>query len=295
MKQSVKDTFFTVAGAVILAFGTSVFILPYNLIIGGVSGIAIIIGNISASPFLSEEITVSVLTWALFFLGLFAFGRRFAKKTLISSLLYPLAVSLFLKLGSIPATEEFFNIRLSSGEGAEIILAAIFGGVFVGTGCALTFLGGGSSGGVDILAFLLSRTFKRLRSSVAIFIIDAAIVLVGFLVLRNLALSLLGITSIFISTSLVDRIFLGSERSYAAEIITEREKEINEAVIRELERTTTIFDAVGGYSGRGMKMLKVSFKAREYRTLMNIIRRADSKAFINIYGVHEINGEGWTR
>ena len=290
MNLTVRDFIFTVAGAVILAFGTAMFILPYNLIIGGVSGAAIIIKSLFNSPYVTEELLVTLFSWVLFFVGLFTLGRDFAKKTLLSTIIYPLSTTLFLSLFRMPWAEEFFGMDFG---GAELILAAIFGGALVGVGCALTFLGGGSTGGLDIIALMICKSFPKIRSSVAIFALDALILISGMLVLRNFALALLGITSIFVNAAIIDKIFLGSTKSYTAEIMTQNHDEICKRIIENLQRTATVLDAVGAYSGKNLKLLKVSFNAGEYRDLMNIIKSNDPKAFVNVYRAHEINGEGW--
>lgn len=293
MNRNARSILLTVAGTVILAFGTAIFILPYELILGGVSGIAIILNHVIDVKFITVDLIVAVLSWAFFFLGLIVLGKNFALKTLLSTLVYPPAISLFTYIYEIPALHGFFDMKL--GDGTELLLAALFGGAFIGAGCAVTFLGGGSTGGVDILSFSLCRIFKKLKSSVSIFIIDAVVIAAGLLVFQNLGLSLLGILSIFVSATLVDKIFLGSDKSYVAEIITGKYEQITDAVIKNLDRTTTVIDAVGGYSKKQTKIVIVTFKAAQYAALMNIINTVDPGTFMNVYRVHEINGEGWTR
>ena len=80
-----------------------------------------------------------------------------------------------------------------------------------------------------------------------------------------------------------------------AQIVTENGEEINRAVIEQMDRSTTILKATGGYSKREKQMLTVSFNMRQYAQLMNIVRRADASAFVTVWRAHEISGEGWTR
>ncbi|MBR3966723.1 MAG: YitT family protein [Clostridia bacterium] len=291
----IKNLFLVILGTVILAFGTAVFILPFNLVVGGVSGIALVLDALLPYEFITVDLIITVLTWVLFFIGLIVLGKDFAMKTLISTIVYPPALSAFLHLVEPNFLGGFFDLTASSYSELSIMLAAVVGGVCIGVGCAVTFIGGGSTGGVDIIAFSLCRVFKRLKSSYAIFFIDATPVVLGMFIIGDLVLSLLGILSALISAVMVDKVFLGMSRAYVAHIVTDKYEEINRGVIEVLERTTTIIDAVGGYSGDGKKMVMVSFTMAQYNSLMDIIKKNDKYAFVTISQAHEINGEGWTR
>ena len=280
-------------GTLVLAFGTAVFILPLNIVSGGVSGFAIILKLLLPFDFISVDLIVFVLTWALFILGWLVLGRTFALKTLLSSLLYPVAISLFLRLVNPEVLGGFFCLAAHENRDLALILAATVGGVFVGCGCALTFVGGGSTGGVDILAFTVCKIFPKLKSSAVIFAIDALTVVFGMFVLRDLVLSLLGILSAFVSAVMVDKVFLGSRAAFMAHIVTDRCEEINACVIEKLDRTTTMIEATGGFSREGKRILMVSFTMSEYATLLSIVQKQDPRAFVIVHRVHEINGEGW--
>ena len=290
-----KNIALTVVGTLILAVGVSIFVIPFELVTGGVSGLAIIIKRLIDVEFLTVDLLVTVLTWTLFFVGWIVLGRGFAMKTLISSVVYSVGISLFLKLADPSVFGGFFSLQNSAHSDIALLLGAVLGGVLIGSGCAITFLGGGSTGGVDILAFALCKAFRKWKSSVVIFVIDATIVVLGMFVIGDFVLSLLGILSAFISATVVDRVFLGGSRAFIAQIVTDRYDEINSRVIERLARTTTIVDVTGGYSGRGKKMVMVSFTMNQYADLLNIINHSDKYAFVTVHKAHEINGEGWTR
>ena len=295
MLRSAKNILTIVVGTLILSFGTSVFMLPYDLVTGGVSGYAIVFSQIIPSDVLSVEMIITILTWAMFFLGLFVLGKSFAMKTLISTIVYPIGVAMFSNITSAEFLDGFFNLNTSAYSGVGVLLATLFSGVLVGLGCALSFLGGGSTGGVDVIAFTICKLFKRLRSSVVIFIVDASAVVLGMFVIGDFALSLLGIVSAFVAALVVDKVFIGGSKAFVAHIITDKPDEINKLVIEKLDRTSTIINAVGGYSGAEKKMLMVSFSMNEYSELMNIINQTDKEAFMTVNQAHEINGEGWTK
>jgi len=293
--KTAKNVGLIVVGTLILALGTSLFMLPYDLVTGGISGYAIVLSRIIPPEILHVETIITILTWVTFFLGLIFLGKAFAMKTLVSTIVYPIGVAIFTNITSPDFMGGFFNLGLSQHSNVGVLLAAVFSGVLIGFGCALTFLGGGSTGGVDVIAFIACKVFKRLRSSIAIFVVDASAVIFGMFIIGDFVLSLLGITSAFVAALVVDKVFIGGSKAFVAHIITDEYEEINRQVIEKLDRTTTVLDVVGGYSGTGKKMLMVSFSMNEYNELMSIITKIDREAFLTVNQAHEIHGEGWTK
>ncbi|MBQ9796631.1 MAG: YitT family protein [Clostridia bacterium] len=291
--NQVRNVFLVIVGTLILAFGTAVFILPFDLVAGGMSGFAIVIDALIPIEWITVDMIIAVLTWSLFLIGFLLFGKGFAAKTLISAIVYPIGITLFLKLTEPSVLGGLFCLQASEYTELPLIISATVGGALIGVGCAVTFLSGGSTGGIDIIAFVLCKIFKRLKSSTAIFFIDVFIILLGVFLTQNLILSLLGIVSAMISAIVIDKIFLGGSAAFVAQIVTEKGEEINRAVIERMERSTTIFEATGGYSKKHKQMLTVSFSMQQYTRLMDIVRRADPAAFVTVWRAHEIRGEGW--
>ena len=93
-----KNMGLVVVGTLILAFGTALFILPFDLVCGGISSIAIILNNLLGVDFISIDTLITIITWTLFFIGLIFLDKNFALKTLISTIVYPIGISLFSKL-----------------------------------------------------------------------------------------------------------------------------------------------------------------------------------------------------
>ena len=290
-----RNVLLVVVGTLILAFGTAVFLLPFDLVAGGMSGMAIVIDEIVKVEFITVDLIITVLTWTLFLMGFLIFGKEFAAKTLISAIVYTIGIALFLKLADPNVLGGLFCLSASEYSELPLVIATTVGGALVGAGCAITFLSGGSTGGTDIIAFLICKVFKRLKSSTAIFLIDAIIIFLGVFFTEDLILSLLGIISAMISAVVIDKVFLGGSTAFVAQIVTDNGEEINRAVIEQMDRSTTILNATGGYSKKQKQMLTVSFHMRQYTLLMDIVRRADPSAFVIVSRAHEINGEGWTR
>lgn len=212
--KAVKNMALVLLGTLVLAFGTAAFILPAELVCGGISGISLVIVHLLNARAVTVDLVVFVLTWVLFFTGLFVLGGAFAIKTLLSALVYPTAVSLFLRLGDALAAQGIFDASARLRAELALLICAFVGGLLVGIGCALTFIGGGSTGGVDIIAFSICKVIPRLRPSVVIFLIDAATIVFGMIVMKDLLISLIGVFSALISAVAVDKMLaLAGSRS----------------------------------------------------------------------------------
>ena len=288
-----KNLGLVLIGTLILAFGCAIFVVPFDLVSGGVTGLSIIIDNIIQSA-IQIDVLIAIITWGLFFLGLFFLGWDFAIKTLASTIVYPVAISAFLHLATPEFMDGIFYLKGSAYADIALIISALFGGLCVGTGCALTFMGGGSTGGVDIIAFILCKYFKKWKSSTVIFIVDATTVVLGLFVIKDLIHTLLGIISAWIAATVIDKIFIGGNRAFTAQIVSDKYEELNLAIREQVRRTTTMFVASGGYSRESKTVLSVTFTMRQYADLMNVIKHIDPTAFVTITRAHEINGEGFT-
>ena len=291
-----KNILLIIAGTLILSFGTATFIIPFDLVSGGISGISIVLNKVLPFDFITLDMIITGVTWTLFLVGVIVLGKNFALKTLLSTIIYPVGVSLFMKLADPNVLNGFFFLKGYENHGdVALILATILGGTCVGVGCSITFLGGGSTGGVDIIAFTVCKIIKRAKSSVVLFIIDTTVIICGMFVIGDFILSLLGIMSAFVSATMVDKVFIGSSKSFIAQIISTKTEEINKEVTQNLRRGSTKICAKGGYTGEDRTVLMVSFKVNQYAELLNIINKIDKNAFVTIHQAHEINGEGWTR
>ena len=293
MLVQLKNFALVLIGTLVLAFGCAIFVVPFNLVTGGVTGISIIINDIIKGA-IPIDWVIAGITWVLFFIGLFILGRDFAIKTLVSTIVYPVAISLFMRLVSPDVLHGVFHLASSPHSDIALIISALVGGLFVGTGCALTFLGGGSTGGVDIIAFVICKYVKKWKSSTVIFFVDAVTVVLGLFVIKDLILTLLGVISAWIAAMVIERIFIGSEKAFTAQIVTDKYEEMNLAIREDVRRTTTMFMARGGYSRESKTVLSVTFTMRQYAALMAVIKRVDPTAFVSITRAHEINGEGFT-
>ena len=295
------NSFLVLVGSFLIAFGTAIFFTNLNIVAGGLSGIGIIfqsfMGNYGPGGQIID-IVVIILTWVLWVVGLIFIGKDFAFKTLVSSIVYPLALTLFLRVDVFQNFAKdicFYGITDFSAPTpiGNLLLCGIFGGVFVGGGVALTFLGGGSSGGVDVLIVLASK-HTPLRESVVSFLIDGTIILVGMFAIKdNVIPALCGMASAFVCALMIETIYNKNQSSYQVDIISEKWEEISDYAQNELERGATIIHAQGGYKGDERIILRIVFDQRQYSKIKYYIAKVDPKAFVTFTQTNAVYGEGF--
>ena len=283
-----KSLINVIIGSLLLAFASSFFYLPHSIVSGGISGIAIIINHLIVTDisFLNEEFYILVLQWLFFVIGIFTLGKKFCIQTLCSTIVYPIGVYIFTYIYNLVPI-----LHLESNT-INYLLAALFGGVLTGVGCGLTFIGGGSTGGVDIPALIFYKYFK-LRVSIGSFLIDTLIILSGVFVIQKFDLALIGIVAAFAAAIAMDKVFFGGKTSYMAYIVSNKYEEINDFILNKMERGTTLFTAQGGYSKKDLKVILICFNIKEYFILKNAIKIIDPCAFVSVVQAHEITGEGF--
>lgn len=289
-----KKTLLVFFGTALIAFGSAVFIIPFGLVSGGVSGAAVILERLIGGA-LSVEVIMAYLSFGTFVLGFIFLGTDFAMKTLLSSLLYPALTSIFLRIASPEVLSGYFYLAGAENSELALVTSAVLGGVFFGAGCASAFRGGGSTGGMDIIALVWVKYSPRLKSSRAILVIDGAIVLVGAFVFQSLIFTTLGVISALTASLTLDRIFLSEREALTLEIISGEWRDIKREIIERFHRTATILVGLGGYTGEERVIMRVTVSMREYHELVGLIYGIDRAAFVTAHRAHEISGEGWGR
>ena len=288
LKKTLFNLFLIILGSFILALGDAFFLIPNAIVTGGVSGIGIVISTIFN---LDAKVIISILYGVFFLIGFALLGFKFTFKTALSTLVYPLF--LFL-LSYIYEKYDAFVLVGAETDYSLMSLAGVFGGVLVGTGCAVTFIGGGSTGGVDALSLSLER-YLHLKASHCAFTIDCLIIMTGFFFNKNFAFMLIGVVAAFMCSTMINKIYIGNNNCYYAEIISPKWKEINDEINSSLERGTTLYKAVGGFTGEEKVMIRVVFTKDEYFDLQKIIVKFDKKAFITVTHAHQVTGDGFKK
>lgn len=287
--KQVNNYVAVILGTFLLAFGSVIFLTKSELVAGGISGIAIIIQHFVASNI--YDYLVAGLTVFFWVLGLIFLGKDFALKTALSSALYIGFTFLFKRV-------DFFNELAATfagnQEAGNLILCGIFGGVFIGGGVAITFLGGGSTGGVDVVQVMLSK-YLALKESISGFLIDALIIIVGMASMQLWIPALCGILSSFFTAVLIEIVYIKNQTAYQVDIISDKWEEISRYAQDELERGATIIRAEGGYKGEERVILRVVFDKMQYEKIKRYIASVDPKAFVTYTQTNAVFGEGFKR
>lgn len=278
-----------VLGTFLLAFGSVIFLTKAELVAGGISGIAIIIQHFVDVAI--YDYLVAGLTILFWLIGLIFLGKDFAIKTALSSLLYIGFTFLFKRVVFFDELAKTFAGEQLAG---NLILCGIFGGVFIGGGVAITFLGGGSSGGVDVVQLLLSK-YTGIKESVSGFLIDGIIILVGMFSMQLWVQSLCGILSSFVTAALIEIVYIKNQTAYQVDIISDKWEEISRYAQDELERGATIIHAQGGYKGEERVILRVVFDRFQYEKIKKYIASVDPKAFVTYTQTNAVFGEGFKK
>ncbi len=274
-KKYLKELLIIAFGNFLLAVSVQYFILPFNILTGGVAGVAV-----ALAPFIpvSQQIIIDVLVVGLFLLGWIVLGKEFAIKTFLSSILYPIFVSI---LGFFPYTLDITPL-----------LASIYSGVIAGFGIGIVLREGASTGGMDIPPLILNY-YTGIETSKFILLTDALTCVLGLL---NYPIESLlnGLISVFLTSIVIAKIEVahGSE-SLSVQIISSKWEEINKEVLKKLNRGVSIVDVRGGYTMETHKMLMVIIDKREYSTLLDILDTIDKSAFVITNPVQSVHGEGF--
>lgn len=263
-------------GTFLLALSVEMFILPYDILSGGVAGIAV-----ALEPFFhwNETLWANILTVGFLLLGLFVMGREFIIDSVLSSLLYPVFTTLLAR--AVPATH------------LPPAVASLYAGLLGGIGIGIVMSTGASTGGVDIPTIILARALHK-KISDMVMIVDGCTVLLG-VVAYDLSAALIGLLSVFASTFAVDKVlYAGQSSAKSVQIISGEWKTISSRIQVELERGVTLIDGEGGFVGDPKKMIISVVSARQYGHLLEIIKEIDPHAFVITTDASDMHGEGFT-
>lgn len=278
-KQKIINFLIILFGNLLLAIGISLFMLPFNIDNGGVSGVSIILKKV-----FDPTIVILVVNWVLFFIGLIFLKKEFALKTLISTIVYPIIVNILYHT-TLPS----FIVN----EIADPLLATILGAILVGVGLGMVYRVGGSTGGFDVISVMLNK-YKNVKISQSTFVIDFIIVLIGTFTV-SLSSGLYGIIAVIITSYLIELITIVGNSSYMMHIVSAKSKEINDYIINQLNRGSTIIEIKGGANLEKKEMIEVIFNEKEYFKIKYNIEKIDNEAFISVYKAINVYGNGFNK
>lgn len=274
----IKNFLLITLGTVLTAVGIYFFKFPNNFSTGGVSGISILLGKLV--PFLSPAVSMWAINLILLLIGFLFFGRGFGLMTAYCSMLYSFLTWLFEVI--YPMTAPFTD---------QPFLELCFAMMLPAVGSAILFNCNASTGGTDIVAMILKK-YTSLDIGKALLVSDALIAFSACFVfdIRTGLFSLLGlIIKAFVVDSVIESINLCKYFS----IVTSCPDAICDYIIREMNRSSTVIDAIGAYSHEDRKVILVACRRSEAVRLRQYIKTVDPKAFMFITNTSEIIGKGF--
>ncbi len=278
-RDSIVDFLMIALGCIIQAVGMVVFMAPANLISGGITGLAQVLNHLSGWPIgtltLLGNIPVLVLGWRYL-------GRiQFAVRTLAAIILFSVFTDLIYFIFPNPAITD------------DLFLNTIFGAVIMGFGYGMVYLGGGTSGGSDIIGRILNQ---RLGFSItyAYMVTDTFSIILGSIVF-GWQLGLYAIIVVYISGKAAEVVSEGSSSFRQAYIISDAQEEIKKKILTEMDHGVTIFHGEGGYSGEDKEVLYCVINRGEINALKKLVAESDPNAFMIVGQANEVLGEGFQK
>ena len=268
-----------IAGTGLMATAITSCFDAAGMVTGGFSGIAILVKAGTKGLYgngIPLWITNLVLNIPVFLLAAKIKGFAFVKKALMGDL------TLTIWLAVLPAW------KLSG----DFLLAALYGGILQGIGIGMVFLGGGTTGGTDLLAAIIQKYLRHYSIAQIMQFIDGAIVIVGMYVF-GVERALYAIIAVYLVTKVSDGIIEGLKFSKSVYIITEKPDEVSRMIIEDMDRGVTGISAKGMYSGNDKLMLFCVVGKKELVHLKELVDEIDPNAFVIVGDAREVHGEGF--
>lgn len=275
MKKILIDSFYLILGCMIMAIGTSCFLLPNQLSSGGFSGIATIIYYLFQFPL---GTTMFVLNVPFFLWAFFKVGKELLLKSLIGTAFLAIFIDIFDRVPALTADK---------------FLACIYGGVCIGLGMALVLKANASTGGTDLITYIARSYQPQVKASSMIVIIDIMIVLFNILFFQKVEVGLYSAIAIYLMGKMIDIVFEGVNFTKMIFIVSHQYREIAEEIGEKLGRGSTGIYAKGMYTRDKRMMLLCVASRGEIEKMKQLAIRIDPKAFIVIVNSREVWGEGF--
>ena len=272
---------FLLAAGIINAFGVTLFLFPVKLYDSGVSGLSMLLDQITPA-YLNISFFLIVINFPIFIFGAKKQGINFTLYSLFTIGIYSLFSYLIMNVFPIDVS------LVSPLAGEDLLLCAIFGGVISGVGSGLTIRFGGAIDGIDVLSVVFA---KKIGLSIGTFVMIFNLILYVLcgIVIGSFILPLYSIVTYFVGSKTVDFITDGFDRSKCAMIVTTKANEITDALKENFGSSGTIVNAVGGYTKENKQIVYFILNRFQMNKLKEIIRAIDEKAFISFEEVSEIS------
>ena len=294
----VKEYFLITLGVTMYVMGWIIFLIPNNMIGGGVTGLGSIV-QYATNGVIKIGYTFFVVNAGLLVAALFTLGRSFGAKSIYAILLT--SVLLNAAQGIFP-DQIIQTLALDNGK----LMCTIMGGIMVGIGIGLSMSQGGSTGGTDIIALIVNK-YRNVSPGRMILILDAVIILSSLLVPSYMADGTLmswpdkittvvyGFILITIVSTVLDLYLTGSRQSVQIFVLSPKFAEIADAITNELHRGVTVFNGKGWYTKHDTEVVMVITRKADLNVFLKCINSIDPNAFISVSSVTGVYGQGFDK
>ena len=266
-----------VAGNALLAFGVVAFVTPFGFILGGGTGIGLIIGYYTHLPYYIYVYGFNII---VFVIGYFVLGKKFAMGTAVATVLFPTFLTLFEKIPGITTLTD------------DRLLAAFFGAICIGGGVGLVIRLGASTGGTDIPAIIIA---KKTRQSLSVVINSLDIGILLFQVaFSNSEQVLYGLFIVIMNFYIIDKVMLLGTSKIQVQIISPKYLEIRDAIYEKIDRGCTLYKITTGFKQEQSYAVMSVVSYRQIHSLHEAVLAIDSSAFMISNETHSVNGRGFT-
>ncbi len=262
-------------GAFIYAVAISLFLDPNKLAPGGVSGLAIIINHYTS---FSTGMMTLIINIPLMILGIWKFGLKFFVSTIVATTLGSIFIDVLAPIGAIAD---------------DRILCAIVGGALIGISLGFIFKAGATTGGTDIVARLLKLRFPHVETGSLFMTIDSVVVAASAIAFKDVEVALYAAICVFLTGKVFDLVLYGTQEAKLLIIISDKENEIAERLLNDIDTGMTYLHGVGGYSEKNKKVIMCAIKKQMLPKVEDMIKEIDLNAFIIVTSANEIVGQGY--
>ena len=271
------DSVALVVGTFLMACSTAFFLLPNKLSTGGFSGISTIAYYLLHVPVGTAMI---ILNLPLFVLAFFRVGRRFILKSIVGTVLLSTFIDLLERFPAITS---------------DRFLACIYGGILMGIGTSVILKVNGSTGGSDLLSYVVRSFNDKFRSGDLIIAVDTVIIIVNILVFKEIEIGLYSAIAIYLMGKMIDIVFEGVNFTKVLFIVSEKYNQIARTVGDTVQRGSTGIYAKGMHSNEDKMMLFCVGSRNEIIRIKKIATSIDPRAFIVIFNAREAWGKGFEK
>lgn len=289
IKELIFSYFKILIGLIIFSIGYTCFMLPYQIMSGGVAGISALIyyatGFHAGYSFFIINVVLILMAW-------YTLGWRFCVRTIIATVVVSFMIDYIQAMLTVVGPDGKEQMKQLLGN--QMFMACVIGAMIEGLGLAIVFLAGGSTGGTDIVALTVNK-YRNISLGRAMLFVDIFVVGMSYFIFRDIQRLVACYTTLFISITTIDYVVNGVRQSVQFTIISTKYAEIAQAICDKVDRGVTILHGEGWYSKEPRSVLLIMARRQESRLIFQLIRIIDPKAFVTMSNVEGVFGEGFDK